>query len=67
MEEKVLQSVVVSIATLAMLELLGIGGNEIFSAFNRLSAGSHGQLVSALVLGLIGFTVYRIINYTVRP
>lgn len=67
MEEKLIKSIIVAVAVLAMLDLLGVSGTDMFGAIRRLTTGPHGRIVSILVLGLVGYTVYRIIQFTTRP
>jgi hypothetical protein len=67
MKDKALWTIVIVIAVLALLDWLGVSGRDILNSARRVGGGGDNRLLGWAVLGLVAYTVYRIINHITKP
>ena len=67
MKDKALWTIIGLIALLALLDWMGVGGDELVESIRRLATGGGNRLLGWAVLALVAYTVYRIVNHLTRP
>ncbi len=65
MRDKTLLTIILIIAICALLDWMGVDGEDLIESIRRLSYGEN-RLLGWAVLALVAYTVYRVINHIMR-
>ena len=66
MKDKALWTIVTVFAVLALLDWLGIRGEDLARSVRNLTLSGQDRLLGWAILALVAYTVYRVINYLTR-
>lgn len=67
MKDKALWTIVIVFAVLALLDWMGIRGEDLAHSVRNLTLNGQNRLLGWAILALVAYTVYRVINHLTRP
>ena len=66
MKDKALWTIVIVFAVLALLDWMGIRGEDLARSVRNLTLSGQNRLLGWAILALVAYTVYRVINHLTR-
>ncbi len=66
MKDKALWTIVIVFAVLALLDWMGIRGEDLTRSVRNLTLSGQNRLLGWAILALVAYTVYRVINHLTR-
>ena len=65
-KDKTLWTLVVVVSVLALLDWLGVGDTDLLRSVRGLGGQGCGELIGWALLGLVAYTVYRVVGFLTR-
>lgn len=66
MKDKALWTIIIVFAVLALLDWMGIRGEDLARSVRNLTLSGQNRLLGWGILALVAYTVYRVINHLTR-
>ena len=66
MRDKALWTIIIVFAALALLDWMGIRGEDLARSVRNLTHHGQNRLLGWAILALVAYTVYRVVNHITR-